>query len=140
MITAQRGSNTFLRCESSTNVTDFSWTFNGLPVRVQGTTVSDTGVLTPFDEDPVDVSSGDIGLMVPDNVAVVPDVSPLRSVLAILAPTEENTGTYECMAESMMGDLALASVEVVVGEHVCMDVTGPFWVSAQTANFLCTDS
>lgn len=72
------------------------------------------------DEDPnmlmPSVSSGDGGLLAPDNVVVVPDVSSLRSVLAILEPTEENTGTYECRAESEIGDMALVSVEVVVGE------------------------
>jgi len=113
MLTIQRGQNSFLRCESSENATQFSWTFNGLPVRVQ-----ESSMIT--DEDPnmlmPSVSSGDGGLLAPDNVVVVPDVSSLRSVLAILEPTEENTGTYECRAESEIGDMALVSVEVVVGE------------------------
>lgn len=91
------------------------------------------------DEDPnmlmPSVSSGDGGLLAPDNVVVVPDVSSLRSVLAILEPTEENTGTYECRAESEIGDMALVSVEVVVGEFHVM-LLALFYVSAETVNFL----
>ena len=35
-VTVQLGTTRALHCESSQNVSQFTWTFNGMPVRVQG--------------------------------------------------------------------------------------------------------
>ena len=94
--TVQLGTTRALRCESSQNTSQFSWTFNGMPVRVQG--------------DP-DETSG-----VPINVVVVPDVSPIRSVLVIMETTAENSGTYQCRAVSPSGEVAVTTVMVAVGK------------------------
>lgn len=94
--TVQLGTTRALRCESSQNTSQFSWTFNGMPVRVQG--------------DP-DKTPG-----VPINVVVVPDVSPIRSVLVIMETTAENSGTYQCRAVSPSGEVAVTTVMVAVGK------------------------
>ena len=94
--TVQLGTTRALRCESSQNTSQFSWTFNGMPVRVQG--------------DP-DETPG-----VPINVVVVPDVSPIRSVLVIMETTAENSGTYQCRAVSPSGEVAVTTVMVAVGK------------------------
>lgn len=94
--TVQLGITRALRCDCSQNATQFSWTFNGLPVRVQG--------------DPDEMPG------VPINVVVVPDVSPLRSVLVIMEAAAENSGTYQCRAVSPSGEVAVTVVTVAVGE------------------------
>ena len=94
--TVQLGTTRALRCESSQNTSQFSWTFNGMSVRVQG--------------DP-DETPG-----VPINVVVVPDVSPIRSVLVIMETTAENSGTYQCRAVSPSGEVAVTTVMEAVGK------------------------
>ena len=94
--TVQLGTTRALRCECSQNVSRFTWTFNGMPVRLQG--------------DP-DETPG-----VPINVVVVPDVSPIRSVLVIMETTAENIGTYQCRAVSPSGEVAVTTVTVAIGK------------------------
>ena len=53
------------------------------------------------------------GNVAPLNIVVVA-VSERRSILTILAATDANTGEYQCLAISTVGDSVIANIEVLI--------------------------